>query len=179
MRVIELDRVLDRDDVVVERLVEIVDGRGQGRRLARTGRPGDQHQAAGTHDQVFEHRRRAQIVETQELVGDLPQDHAHEALLLEERDAEAGQIAEREAEVGAALLLELLLRPLRGDALHQGHRVLGLEDLGFQPLHVAVHPQHGRLPDGNVQVARLALDDRVQQFIDENRAHSQIPSDVR
>ena len=34
-------------------------------------------------------------------------------------------------------------------------------------------PQHGRLPDGDVQVARLALDDRVQQFVDENRAHSQ------
>ena len=48
VRVIELDRVLDRDDVMVERLVQIVDGRGQGRRLARTGRPGDQDQAAGT-----------------------------------------------------------------------------------------------------------------------------------
>ena len=32
-------------------------------------------------------------------------------------------------------------------------------------------PQHGRLPDGDVQVARLALDDRLQQFVDKNSAH--------
>ena len=36
VRVVELDRVFDRDDVVVERLVEVVDRRRQGGRLART-----------------------------------------------------------------------------------------------------------------------------------------------
>ena len=49
--------------------------------------------------------------------------------------------------------------------------VFRLQDLGLQPLHVAVQPQHRRLPDGDVQIARLAIDDRLQQFVDKDRGH--------
>ena len=42
----ELDRVLDRHDVQRLGPVDDVDERGQGGRLARSGRAGDQHQAA-------------------------------------------------------------------------------------------------------------------------------------
>ena len=53
--VIELDRVFDRDDVVIDVLVDIVDHRGQRRALARAGRAGDQEQPARPHDQTLEH----------------------------------------------------------------------------------------------------------------------------
>ena len=43
----ELDRVLDGDDVVAPGAVGQVEQRGQRRGLARAGRAGDQHQAAG------------------------------------------------------------------------------------------------------------------------------------
>ena len=46
VRVQELDRVLDREDVLVARLVDLVDDRGERRRLARAGRAGDEHEAA-------------------------------------------------------------------------------------------------------------------------------------
>ncbi len=114
----------------------------------------------------LQHRRRAKLLEVQQLVGNLPQHHAHVALLLEDRNAEPGQVAEGEAEVGAADLLQLLLAPLRRDALHQRHGVVRLEDLGFQPLQVAVQPHDRRLADGDVQVAGLAVNDRLQQFVD-------------
>ena len=42
----ELDRVLDRHDVVGPRAVDQVDERGERRRLARTGRAGDEHETA-------------------------------------------------------------------------------------------------------------------------------------
>ena len=42
----ELDRVLDREDVAVLVLVDVVDHRRERGRLARAGRAGDQHQAA-------------------------------------------------------------------------------------------------------------------------------------
>ena len=42
----ELDRILDRDDVVGARPVDLVDHRRERRRLARAGRPGDEDEAA-------------------------------------------------------------------------------------------------------------------------------------
>ena len=42
----DLDRVLDRDDVLLPRAVDVVDHRGERRRLARAGRAGDEDQAA-------------------------------------------------------------------------------------------------------------------------------------
>ena len=66
VRMVELDRVFDGDDVVVDRVVEVVDRRGQRGRLAGPGRTGHQHQPAGPHDQLLQHRRRAQIVESRE-----------------------------------------------------------------------------------------------------------------
>ena len=44
VRVHELDRILDRDDVILARPVDVVDHRAQRRRLARAGRTGDEHQ---------------------------------------------------------------------------------------------------------------------------------------
>ena len=46
VRVQELDRVLDRHDVLVARLVDLVDHRRQRGGLARAGRAGDEHEAA-------------------------------------------------------------------------------------------------------------------------------------
>ena len=60
--VIELDRVLDRDDVVIEVLVQVVDHAGQRGALARAGRPGDQKQTAGPLNQSHAGRRQAQLL---------------------------------------------------------------------------------------------------------------------
>ena len=46
VRVQELDRVLDGEDVLVARLVDLVDHRGERRRLAGAGRARDEHDAA-------------------------------------------------------------------------------------------------------------------------------------
>ena len=53
----ELDRVLDREDVAVLVLVDVVDHRRERGRLARAGRAGDQHQAARLVGQVGEDLR--------------------------------------------------------------------------------------------------------------------------
>ena len=41
----ELDRILEREDVPGRRLVDVVDHRGERRRLAAAGRTGDEHEA--------------------------------------------------------------------------------------------------------------------------------------
>ena len=86
------------------------------------------------------------------------------ALLLEDRDAEAGLVAVGEAEVARARLLELLLDALGRDRLHQRHRVLGVEHLGLQLAQVPVQAQRRRLADGQVQVATpSSADDRFEE----------------
>ena len=68
-------------------------------------------------------------------------------------------------------LLQFLLAPLGRDALHQGRRVRRLEDLGRQRPHVAVEPEHRLAAHGQVQVARLLRADRLEQLVDQQRAH--------
>src|SRR2546426_391091 len=46
VRVEELDRVFDGDDVVGVLLIDLINDGSQGRRLARTGGAGDQHNAS-------------------------------------------------------------------------------------------------------------------------------------
>ena len=105
----------------------------------------------------------------EQLVGNLPKHHRHVAALLEDRDAEAGQVAKGEAKVGPAHGLQLLLAAVGGDALHQRLGVGRLEDLGLELDHVAIVPNHRGLPHRNVQVACALPHDRVQQLIDMNR----------
>jgi hypothetical protein len=64
-----LDRVLDRDHVLVALAVDLVEHRGERRRLARAGRARDEHQAARLVADLRDHRRQAQLLEASDLVG--------------------------------------------------------------------------------------------------------------
>ncbi len=131
--VVILDRVFDRDDVMVEVLIHPVDHAGQAGRLAASGRTRHEKQSAGPANDVPDHRRQTKLLERQEVARNLPQDHGDMPALLEDGHAEPGLVAVREAEVGPSDLLQLLLIALGRDALHQRRRVLGPENLGFQP----------------------------------------------
>ena len=59
----ELDRVLDRHDVARALGVDDVDHRGQGRRLPRAGRPGDDDEPALVARELGDDRRKAELVD--------------------------------------------------------------------------------------------------------------------
>ena len=67
--VVELDRVFDRDDVRGHELVDDVDHRREGRRLARAGRPGEQHEPARAQREVAGDGGRAELFERVHAVG--------------------------------------------------------------------------------------------------------------
>ena len=75
----ELDRVLDREDVVLALGVDHVDHRRQGGRLARAGRPGDEDEAARPAGEVPQHLRHPQRAEVGDLVGNPPEGGADRA----------------------------------------------------------------------------------------------------
>ena len=167
----ELDRIFNRDDVVIHILVDVVHQSGQRGALAGAGGPGDQKQAAGAEHQLGHHVRQSQLRGGEHGVGNLTQHHRDMAALLEDGDAEASQVAESEAEVGTSLFLQLALAPLGGDALHQGDGVVRLEGLGLQLPQAAVEAENGRLSDDDMNIAGPLLHAGLQEFINENRGH--------
>ena len=76
-------------------------------------------------------RQRCNMFKRQLVIRNLTQHHRDVAFLSEDRDTKTGHLAKREAKVGTALLLQLLLTTIRRDTLHQGRRVVGLERLGL------------------------------------------------
>ena len=115
---VKLDRIFDGDDVVVHVVVDVIDHAGQGRRLSRSSGSGDQEQAAGFHAHTGYGLRNLQLLEGHELIGNLAQNHPNVPFLFEDRYTEPSRVAEREAEVAAANLLQFPLTPLRSDGLH-------------------------------------------------------------
>jgi hypothetical protein len=141
----ELDGILDRDDVRLARAVGSVDDRGQRRRLARAGRPSDEHEAARQHREVGQDRRHQQRFERLDLPGDGPQDGTHAAALLHEVDAEPGRARELVGEVKFLGLLELLLLLVRKDRVDGLLQLMGGQrPLARDRLEVAEHPDHRR-----------------------------------
>src|SRR6267142_519234 len=80
----ELDGILDGEDVAVLGLVLVVDHRRKRGRLARAGRPGDQHDAAGLVGDFLEDLRALQVLERQDLRRDGPH-HGGGAAVLHKR----------------------------------------------------------------------------------------------
>ena len=105
-----LDRILDGEDVIVALGVDLVDHRGERRRLAAAGRTGDQHQAARPLGERGEHRREPEVAERADLLGNQSVDRADRAALVEHVAAEArADRLDAEREVELLRFLEALL----------------------------------------------------------------------
>src|SRR6266513_3138799 len=81
VRVHELDRVLDGDDVAVAVFVAVADHRGERGRFARAGGADEDHEAALGHRDLLQHRRQLQVVEARNAGRDHAQHHADAAHL--------------------------------------------------------------------------------------------------
>ncbi len=109
VRVEELDRVFDGDDVLVALAVDLVEHGGERRRFAGAGRAGDEDEAARAVAERRDDGRQAQRFEGLDLVRDGAEDGADRAALVEEVGAEAREAAHAEGEVEFELLLEAVL----------------------------------------------------------------------
>ena len=71
-------------------------------------------------------------------MGNQSQNQADVAFLFKYRNTKTTFSPKRKTEVAASHLLKFLLASLRCDTFHQGNRVIGLENLGFQLAHTAI-----------------------------------------
>ena len=155
-----LDRVLDRDDVLLD-LVDLLQRRVEGRRLARAGRAGDQDRAVGLVEGLLEAlARRAVHAEVVE--------RALRVVLVEDADRRPLAALGRQrgdAQVDAALLDRdadpaVLRHPLLGD-VEVAHDLHPRDDRVDHPLrHVGRLAQHAVDPeaDPHLPLAGLEVD---------------------
>src|SRR6266480_4470931 len=101
-----LDRILDREDVVLPLGVDLVNHRGERGRLAAAGGAGDEHEAARALGEVREHRREAELLERADLFRNQSIDGGNRAALIEQVAAEAREPFDAEREVELEGFLE-------------------------------------------------------------------------
>jgi len=164
VRVDVLDRILDGEDVIVALQVDLVDHRGERRRLAAAGRTGDEHEAARPLGEVGQHGRQAELLEAADLFGNQPIDGADRPALVEHVAAKAREPLDAEGEVELQRLLEALLLRVGEHAVGEGLGV-GRRHVGaLETLQVPVHAHLRRRADGDVEVGALQFDRLLQQF---------------
>ena len=123
----ELDRILDREDVLVPGLVDPVEERGERRRLAGAGRAGDEDEPARLVGEVVEPRRHPELLERLDRLRDQPEGGADARALEVGVDAEAREAGNRVGEVELPLRLEELLLLGRADPVDERPRVVRSE----------------------------------------------------
>ena len=150
----ELDRVLDRHDVLVLDRVDAVDHRRERRRLAGACGPGDEDDSPLLVGELADHGRELELLDRLDLVGNGAHDERYRAPLVESVDAKAREPRERKGEIDLVLGVELAAQ---GIALDQAVDDLS-GDLGRERLRVGngleppVDANHRRRGDFEVEV---------------------------
>src|SRR5437762_14016171 len=138
VRVGELDRVLDGDDVAVGVLVAVSDHRRERGGLARTRGPYHDHQAALGHDHVLQYVRELEVLDPGNGGGDHPQHDTDVRLLDEGIDAEPPYARGVDREVAFLARFELVGLPVVHDRAGEVDGVRGCERLVRDGRHLAV-----------------------------------------
>jgi len=121
----EFDGVFQGEDVLAPVLVEVIDQRRQGGRLARTGGPGHQHQAARQLGDTLEHRAQPEVFQALDLGGDVAKHRAHATRLLEHIHPESPDTGQFEGEIRFKRCFEILLLVLVEQRAEQIRHVRG------------------------------------------------------
>ena len=163
----ELDRILDRDDVIRASAVDLVDHRGERRRLTGAGRTGDEDEAARKLRQVVQTVGQAELLERLQLVGDDTEDGGERVSLQEDVDTEAREAGDPVGEVELAVELEPLLLLRREDAIDERANRLRVERLEVgERAQLSTHARRRGCPDRHVEVGSAAGDRRLEQRVD-------------
>jgi|GEM_PF-3070369 len=153
----ELDRVFDRDDVDPPMPIDVMNQGRETGRLARSGDPGNQHQAPRLQGDLLEHLGQEEFPERSDFVGDGPEREGERPPLLIDVGPEPPDPGNADREVRLFLFGELLDLARRHDLLGEVLEFFGTNRLHRQRLEIAVDPYRGRAPHLEQQVGGLPL----------------------
>ena len=172
VRVLVLDRVLDRDDVACVAPVDLLDERGERGRLARSGRASHEDEPARQPGEALGARRQSERGEAGRLRGERADRRGGAAALAVQIDPEAPDPRDPVRGVrdpGLAVLRARVARESRQhgllDLLTGERRLLERDD-------AAVRPDRRRRTGHEQEVAALARDELLQPAVQANRSQS-------
>ena len=125
VRVQKLDRILDRQDVLRARPVDLVDHRRERRRLSGSGRARDENEATRPDGELTQDGGQPELVRRLDPIRDQAERRSERLALEVDVDAEAGEAGHGMREVELARDLELLLLFGRKDAVDELECVVG------------------------------------------------------
>jgi len=162
----DLDGILERDDVPRPDRVDVTDHRGDGGRLPRTRRPGDQDQASRFLGDPADDRGEPELGEVRDLGDDAPDDQPAHAALLVGAHAVPAQAPQPDGGLRVALAGQVLeLR--RGQDLAGERLRVGLgQDGQVQVFDLAVDAKTGWDADLEVQVAPPRVHEPADEVVD-------------
>jgi hypothetical protein len=162
VRVLVLDRVLDRDDVPSVAAVDLLDERRESRRLAGARGAADQDEAARQARERFGARRKAQRGESRRIRRQGPDRGSGPSTLAMKVDPEAARPPDLEGEVRHRLL-RVTGTPAGGKS--RKNRLLDLfaRERGVRERHdPSVDADRGRRAGDEQQIASRTLDERLE-----------------
>ncbi len=149
----DLDRVLDRDDVLLTCAIDLVDHRRERCRLSGAGGAGDEHEATLLPREPRDSGREVELVEAGDPVRDHAKGERDGAALAESVHAEARKVGTRVRKIEVATLVEELASRghRRGDLVEHGLElgVVELAEIGeVDELAVLAHAPVAARPSG-------------------------------
>ena len=103
----ELDRIFQADDVHLTRLVQVIDHRGERRRLAGSGGAGDEDHALMVVAELLDDRRQAEAIDRRHSEGNGAEGRADAGLFAKDVDAKAAAVGGDIGEVDVVALAQL------------------------------------------------------------------------
>jgi hypothetical protein len=162
-RVHELDRVLDRQNMIAARLVDQVDHGSQRRGLPGARWARDQHQPLAQPGELPHRARKIQLVRRRDLRGDHAEHRTGPPVLLEQVAPEPRQPRHLVGEVEIVRLLEPLPHLLRQDLVQKTLEIARGQRPIFHPLNGSVLPDHRSVPAAQMEVRPFILNQVLQE----------------
>jgi hypothetical protein len=178
MFVDELDRILDRDDVILRMLVAMADHRRQGGRFARAGRADDDHQTARHHRDVFQSGWQMQLFQLRDGGVDVAHHDTGASLLHEHIDPESADFGFENGKVGFVSLGKFGLHFLVHQHFGERSAVAAGQRLLADRADLAIQFDRRRETGSEKKVGRIAHNHETQPFVDLGQMIHGIGSDL-
>ncbi len=162
----EFDGVLDGENMMVFVVIDVIDHRGQGGALARTGWPGDHDQPARLHADIAKNLAHPEVFHGQHLGGDGAEYGSGAAILVERIDPEPGHAGYLERKIGLEELLVIPALLVIHDFIDEIMHLPVIHRRQVDAPHIAIDPDHRRQAGRKVQVRSALLGSKGQKFRD-------------
>src|SRR5687767_7843183 len=119
----KLDRVLDRQDVVMAVDIDLIDHRGQRRRLSGSRGPGHEYQASRLFTHVRHNGRQPKCVERFDLIRDRTKYRSNRTLLIEQIGTKARHTLKAERKIEFQILFESMFLSVGEHRIRESLRI--------------------------------------------------------